>query len=129
MAVAKLKFLTRFRLLVLELADQDMEEKFGVSAAAATRYRWLASLPARRRGGPGRRRADRVHRPARPRRATTRSASSEVVRAVTGLGLKEAQDLVDGAPRRCQGGHHERRMPTIILKRHPTDAGGKAEIK
>ena len=51
----------------------------------------------------------------------------KVVRAVTGLGLKEAKDLVDGAPKPVKEGIPKKDADDI--KKQIKDAGGKAEIK
>ena len=51
----------------------------------------------------------------------------KVVRAVTGLGLKEAKDLVDGAPKPVKEGVSKADADAIAKKL--TDAGAKAEIK
>ena len=51
----------------------------------------------------------------------------KVVRAVTGLGLKEAKDLVDGAPKPVKEGIPRRTRKRIL--KQITEAGGKAEIK
>ena len=51
----------------------------------------------------------------------------KVVRAVTGLGLKEAKDLVDGAPKPVKEGISKKDAEDLV--KQLTDAGGKAEIK
>ena len=51
----------------------------------------------------------------------------KVVRAVTGLGLKEAKDLVDGAPKPVKEGVSK--ADAEALKKQLEDAGAKAEIK
>ena len=51
----------------------------------------------------------------------------KVVRAVTGLGLKEAKDLVDGAPKPVKEGVAKKDADEALKKL--TDAGAKAEIK
>ncbi len=88
-----------------------MEEKFGVSAAAAAvavAARPLVVLLHRLREEqtefhcrPDRRRRDKVN-------------TIKVVRAITGLGLKEAKDLVDGAPEAREGKVCRRQMPTPL---------------
>ena len=49
------------------------------------------------------------------------------VRAITGLGLKEAKDLVDGAPKPVKEGINKADSDAIVKK--ITDAGGKVEVK
>jgi len=51
----------------------------------------------------------------------------KVVRAVTGLGLKEAKDLVDGAPKPVKEGIAK--ADADALKKQLEDAGAKVEIK
>ena len=51
----------------------------------------------------------------------------KVVRAATGLGLKEAKDLVDGAPKPVKEGIAK--ADAEALKKQLEDAGAKAEIK
>jgi large subunit ribosomal protein L7/L12 len=51
----------------------------------------------------------------------------KVVRAVTGLGLKEAKDLVDGAPKPVKEGIPKKDADDIL--KQLTEAGAKAEIK
>ena len=51
----------------------------------------------------------------------------KVVRAVTGLGLKEAKDLVDGAPKTVKEGVSK--ADADALKKQLEDAGAKVEIK
>ena len=51
----------------------------------------------------------------------------KVVRAATGLGLKEAKDLVDGAPKPVKEGLNK--ADAEALKKQLEDAGAKAEIK
>ena len=51
----------------------------------------------------------------------------KVVRELTGLGLKEAKDLVDGAPKAVKEGVSKAEAEDI--KKKITDAGGTAELK
>src|SRR5690554_2040752 len=104
MAIAKAEILDAIaNMTVLELSQliKDMEEKFGVSAAAAT-----VAVAAPAGGGAAAAAAEEkteftVH-------LTSAGANKvnviKVVRAVTGLGLKEAKDLVDGAPKPVKEG-------------------------
>ncbi len=110
-------------LTVMELNDlvKAFEEKFGVSAAAVA-----VAGPA---GGAGAAAAEEqteftvVLTCAGDKKVEV----IKVVRAVTGLGLKEAKDLVDGAPKPVKEG-----MPKAdaeALKKQLEDAGAKVEIK
>ena len=49
------------------------------------------------------------------------------MREITGLGLKEAKDLVDGAPKPVKEGVNKAESDAIVKK--ITDAGGKVEVK
>jgi large subunit ribosomal protein L7/L12 len=51
----------------------------------------------------------------------------KAVREITGLGLKEAKDLVDGAPKAVKEGINK--ADAEAAKKKLDDAGGKAEIK
>ena len=126
MAVATAEILDAIsNMTVLELSQliKEMEEKFGVSAAAAT----VAAAPA----------AAGAAAPAAEEKTEfnivlTNSGANKVnvikvVRAVTGLGLKEAKDLVDGAPKPVKEGIPKADAEAIL--KQITEAGGTAEIK
>jgi large subunit ribosomal protein L7/L12 len=128
MAVARAEILDAIsNMTVLELSQliKDMEEKFGVSAAAAA----VAVAPAAGGGG--------AAAPAAEEKTeftvnlTAAGANKvnviKVVRAVTGLGLKEAKDLVDGAPKPVKEGIPKADAEAIL--KQITEAGGTAEIK
>jgi large subunit ribosomal protein L7/L12 len=114
------------KMSVLELSQliKDMEEKFGVSAAAAT----VVAGPAA--GGAA------AAAPAEEKTEFTVMLTAvgdnkvnviKAVREVTSLGLKEAKDLVDGAPKPVKEGVSKADAEAIAKKL--TDAGAKAEIK
>jgi large subunit ribosomal protein L7/L12 len=115
------------KMTVLELSQliKDMEEKFGVSAAAAT----VVAGPA---GGAGAAAAAPAEEKTEFTVMLTAVGDNKVnvikaVREVTSLGLKEAKDLVDGAPKPVQEGISKADADAILKKL--TDAGAKAEIK
>ena len=83
------------KLTVLELADlvKAIEEKFGVSAAAAA----VVAAPAA--GGEAAAAEKSEFNVVLKDAGANKIAVIKVVREVTGLGLKEAKDLVDGAPK------------------------------
>ena len=126
MAVAKADILEAVSsLTVLELSQliKDMEEKFGVSAAAAA-----VAVAAPAAGGGAAAAEEKTEF------TVILNSSGEnkvnvikVVRAVTGLGLKEAKDLVDGAPKPVKEAIPKKDAEDI--KKQIEDAGGKAEIK
>ena len=109
---------------VLELNElvKAIEEKFGVSAAAM-------AAPAAGGGG--------AAAPAAAEQTeftvVLKSAGDskvnviKVVRAITGLGLKEAKDLVDGAPKAVKEGVNKADADGIL--KQLTEAGATAEIK
>jgi len=83
---------------VLELSQliKEMEEKFGVSAAAAA----VAVAPAAAGGAAAPAAEEKTEFTVNLTAAGPNKVNViKVVRAVTGLGLKEAKDLVDGAPK------------------------------
>jgi large subunit ribosomal protein L7/L12 len=125
MAVNKAEILDAIAgMTVLELSEliKEMEEKFGVSAAAA---------------------AVAVAAPAAAAAAVVEEKTEftvmllaagekkveviKVVRAATGLGLKEAKDLVDGAPKAVK--EAIAKADAEALKKQLEDAGAKVEVK
>ena len=126
MAIAKQDILDAIgSMSVLELSQliKDMEEKFGVSAAAAT---VAAAAPA---AGAGAAAAEEKTEftvmliAAGENKVNTIKA----VREVTGLGLKEAKDLVDGAPKPIKEGISK--ADAEAIKKKMEEAGAKVEIK
>jgi large subunit ribosomal protein L7/L12 len=127
MALAKAEILDAISgMTVLELSGliKDMEEKFGVSAAAAT----VAAAAPAAGGGAATAAAEQtefaVH--------LSNSGASKVnvikvVRAITGLGLKEAKDLVDAAPKAVKEGVSKADADAIL--KQLLEAGATAEIK
>ena len=114
------------KMTVLELSQliKDMEEKFGVSAAAAT----VVAGPA----GGGAAAAAPVEEKTEFTVMLTAVGDNKVnvikaVREVTSLGLKEAKDLVDGAPKPVKEGVSKADADAVAKKL--TDAGAKVEIK
>ena len=127
MAVARAEILDAIsNMTVLELSQliKDMEEKFGVSAAAAA----VVAAPAAGGGAAPAAAEEKtefniVLTAAGPNKVNV----IKVVRAVTGLGLKEAKDLVDGAPKPVKEGIPKADAEAIA--KQITEAGGSAEIK
>jgi large subunit ribosomal protein L7/L12 len=92
------------KMTVLELVElkNKIEEEWGITAAAPVAVA-AAGAPAAGGDGAGRRGADLLRR--RPHEAGGQKIQViKVVRAITGLGLKEAKDLVDGAPNAVKEG-------------------------
>ena len=110
---------------VMDLVDliSDIEEKFGVTAAAA-----VAAAPAAAGGGDA---------PAAEEKDAFDVVLSAVgdqkvqvikaVRAITGLGLKEAKDMVDGAPSTLKEGVKKEEAEEMLAKL--TEAGATGELK
>jgi len=113
------------KLTVLELSQliKDMEEKFGVSAAAAV----AAAAPAA--GGAGAAVVEEQTEFAVILAAIGENKVNVIkaVRELTSLGLKEAKDLVDGAPKPVKEGITKAEADAVAKKL--TDAGAKVEIK
>ena len=127
MAMAKAELLdTIGKMSVLELSQliKDMEDKFGVSAVAAA-----AAVAAPAAGGGAAAAAEEKTEFSVILAATGDNKVNviKVVRAVTGLGLKEAKDLVDGAPKPVKEGIP--RKDAEEIKKQLEEAGAKAEIK
>jgi len=112
---------------VLELAElvKALEEKFGVSAAAPVAF---AAAPAA--GGPaaGAAEAEQTEFDVILTSAGEKKIQViKVVREITGLGLKEAKDLVDGAPKPVKQGIDK--AAAEDLKNKLEEAGASVEIK
>ena len=112
---------------VLELSEliKDMEEKFGVSASAAV----AVAAPAA--GGAG---ADAGAEEEKTEFDVVLSSFGDkkvgvikAVRAITGLGLKEAKDLVESAPSAVKEGANKDEAEEI--KKQIEEAGGSVEVK
>ena len=126
MSVAKAEILDAIsNMTVLELSHliKDLEDKFGVSAAAPA-----VAVAAPAGGGAPAAAAEKTEFTV----ILTATGENKVnvikaVREVTSLGLKEAKDLVDGAPKAVKEGIPKADAEAIFKKL--TDAGAKAEIK
>jgi len=110
-------------LTVMELNDlvKAFEEKVGVSAAAVA----VAAGPAA--GGAAAGEAKTEFDVILASAGDQKVGVIKVVRAITGLGLKEAKDLVDGAPKTLKEGVSQAEADDI--KKQLEEAGAKVEIK
>ena len=125
MAFDKDAFLTVLdSMTVLELNDlvKAIEEKFGVSSASM-------AAPAAGGGGAG---AAVVEEKTEFNVVLLEAGAQKVqvikaVREITGLGLKEAKDLVDGAPKNVKEGANK--ADADAAKKKLEDAGAKVELK
>ena len=114
------------KLTVLELSQliKDMEEKFGVSAAAAV----AAAAPAAGAGAGAAKAEEQTEFTVMLLAFGDNKVNViKAVREVTSLGLKEAKDLVDGAPKAVKEGISKADADAVAKKL--TDAGAKVEIK
>ncbi|OAM31281.1 MULTISPECIES: 50S ribosomal protein L7/L12 [Eikenella] len=109
-------------LTVMELNDlvKEFETKFGVSAAAVA----VAAGPA---GAAGEAEAKSEVDVILAAAGDQKVGVIKVVRAITGLGLKEAKDMVDGAPKTIKEGVTPAEAEEI--KKQLEEAGAKVEIK
>jgi large subunit ribosomal protein L7/L12 len=129
MAVAKAEILDAIASMsVLELSQliKDMEEKFGVSAAAAT-VAVAAPAAGAAAGAPAGAEEKTEFTVVLSATGDNKVNVIKVVRAVTGLGLKEAKDLVDGAPKPVKEGVSKKDAEEI--KKQLEEAGAKVEVK
>ena len=125
MAVQQVEILDKIAsMTVLELSEliKAMEEKFGVSAAAAV----AAAAPAAAAAAPA------AEEQTEFTVVLTAIGDNKVnvikaVREITGLGLKEAKDLVDGAPKPVKEGINK--ADAEAARKKLEDAGAKVEIK
>ena len=113
------------KLTLLEAAElvKAMEEKFGVSAAAPVA---VAAAPAAA-AAPAEEASSEVNVILASVPADKKIAVLKEVRAITGLGLKEAKDLVDGAPKAVKEGI--KKEDAEAIKKQLEAAGAVIEIK
>jgi large subunit ribosomal protein L7/L12 len=127
MAVAKQEILDAIgSMTVLELSQliKDMEEKFGVSAAAAV----SVAAPAAGGGAAAAAAEEKTEFTVMLTAAGENKVNTiKAVREVTSLGLKEAKDLVDGAPKPVKEGISK--ADAEAVKKKLEEAGAKVEIK
>jgi large subunit ribosomal protein L7/L12 len=108
---------------VMELAElvKEMEEKFGVSAAAAV----VAAGPA---AGPAAEVEEKTEFDVELTEAGSEKVKViKVVREVTGLGLKEAKDVVDGAPKIVK--EQADKATAEDIKKRLEEVGAKVTLK
>ncbi len=126
MAIAKAEILDAIAsMTVLELSQliKEMEDKFGVSAAAAV----AVAAPAGG-GAAGAAAEEKTEFTVMLNNSGANKVNViKVVRAVTGLGLKEAKDLVDGAPKPVKEGIAKADAEGIL--KQLVEAGATGELK
>ncbi len=112
--------LKQMPLLEVAALVKDLETTFGVSAAAPVA---VAAGPAAGPAAEAKTEFDVILKNA----GTNKIGTIKVVREITGLGLKEAKDLVDGAPKPLKTGVKKDEAESI--KKKVEEAGAQAEIK
>ncbi|MCZ7584590.1 MAG: 50S ribosomal protein L7/L12 [Deltaproteobacteria bacterium] len=128
MAVTKenvVEFIEKMSVLELSEFVKELEDKFGVSAAAPMMVGAVAAPGA---GGAAAAEEEKTEFDV----VLTGAGDKKIqvikeVRAITGLGLKEAKDLVDGAPKTVKEGVNKDEAAEI--KKKIEEAGGTVEIK
>ncbi len=113
-------------LTVLELSElvKAIEEKFGVKAPAPAVAVAAAAAPA---AGAAAEEKDEFNVMLTAVDAAKKIAVIKVVREITGLGLKEAKDLVEGAPKAVK--ENVAKAEAEEMKKKLTEAGGTVELK
>ncbi|HEY3124075.1 MAG TPA: 50S ribosomal protein L7/L12 [Thermoanaerobaculia bacterium] len=128
MAMTAENFVTEIeKMTVLELNSlvKALEEKFGVSAAAMAMPMAAAGAPAGAAAAPAE--EEKTEFAVTLLAAGEKIKTIKVVREVTSLGLKEAKDLVDGAPGLLKEGVSKEEAANI--KKKFEEVGAKVEIK
>jgi large subunit ribosomal protein L7/L12 len=126
MAVSKDEILDAIsKMTLMEVVEliSDMEKKFGVTAAAPVA---AAAGPAAAAAAPAEEKTEfTVTLKEYP--ADKKVTVIKVIREITGLGLKEAKDLVEGVPSLVKEGVNK--ADSDAMKKKLEDAGAKVEIK
>ncbi len=125
MAVSKDDILESIsNMTVMEVVDliSAMEEKFGVTAAAA-----VAAAPAAAAGDAGAAAEKDEFDVVMSSFGANKVSVIKVVRAITGLGLKEAKDMVEGAPSTIKEGAPKAEAEDV--KKQLEEAGATVELK
>ncbi len=125
MAVSKEDILeTISNMTVMEVVDliEAMEEKFGVSAAAA-----VAAAPVAAAGGEAAAAEKDEFDVVMTSFGDNKVSVIKAVRAITGLGLKEAKEMVEGAPSTIKEGAAKAEAEEV--KKQLEEAGAAVELK
>lgn len=125
MAISKEEILEAIaQMSVMDVVDliAAMEEKFGVSAAAA-----VAAAPVAVAGAAAAAEEQTEFDVILADAGANKVAVIKAVRAITGLGLKEAKEAVDGAPTTLKEGVDKAEAEK--MKKELEEAGAKAELK
>jgi len=119
-----LTFIENMSVLELSQLVKDLEEKFGVSAAAPVA---MAAMPGAAGAAPAAEAKTEFTVVLASVAADKKINIIKEVRALTGLGLKEAKDLVEGAPKPVKDGVSKQEAEEI--KKKLEAEGAKVEIK
>lgn len=116
-------------LTVLEMSELKvaLEEKWGVKAAAAVATVAVGGAPAGGAAAPAAAESTEFEATLEDCPADKKIGAIKVVRELTGLGLKEAKDLVEGAPKVVKTGVQKAEAEDIVKKLQA--AGAKATMK
>ena len=111
---------------VLELSElvKELEEKFGVSAAAPA---MMMAAPAAGAAAPAAEEEKTEFDVVLADHGANKIGVIKVVREITGLGLKEAKELVDGAPKTVK--EQASKEEADEMKKKLEEAGAKVELK
>ena len=126
MAVTKeevVEFIANMTVLELSEFIKELEEKFGVSAAAPSAAMMVAAPAEAAAPAEEKTEFDVILKSA----GANKIGVIKVVRALTGLGLKEAKDKVDGAPQVIKEGVSK--ADAEAAKKDLTEAGATVEVK
>ena len=120
-----IEFIANMSVLDLSELIKEMEEKFGVSAAAPVAM--MAAGPGDAAGGAGADEEQTEFDVILTAHGDKKIQVIKEVRAITGLGLKDAKELVDGAPKPVKEGAAKEEAEKI--KAQLEEAGAQVEIK
>lgn len=126
MAVTKeevVEFISNMTVLELSEFIKELEEKFGVSAAAPAAAMMVAAPAAAAEAAEEKTEFDVILKEA----GANKIGVIKVVRALTGLGLKEAKDKVDGAPSTLKEAVSKEEAEEA--KKQLVEAGAEVEVK
>ena len=116
-------FLSKMSVLDLAGLTKELEDKWGVKAAPVA----VAAAPGAAAAGAAPAAEQTEFTVTLTDAGTNKIGVIKAVREVTNLGLKEAKDLVDGAPKTVKEGVNKADAETI--KKKLTEAGAKVEVK
>ena len=127
MAITKedvIEFIANMSVLELSELIKELEDKFGVSAAAPMA---MAAMPAGAAGGEAEAEEQTEFDVILTAAGEKKIQVIKAVRAITSLGLKEAKELVDGAPKPIKEGVPKEEADDIA--KQIEEAGGSVEVK